>query len=192
MFVKHFIAISLALTVAYAVYGGTPSCGPPGGCSCNCNCNGGSNGTSAPPGTVYCQPCVGNGTGNGNMTGSDMLCENLIRSISGLNPTLGSLIAALLTTLLGNLGNIIAIVLAANNTTEGAVVPLALILCALVGIILLILKALTLLGIAGLGGLLTNILGPAVGNLLSTVLTGMGLGDVGQSPLGLLGGLLGG
>lgn len=85
-------------------------------------------------------------------------CFTAIRAAQFLD--LGSLLGLLLSTLLSNLVMpILQIVLVGNNTVEGAVIPLANILCYVVGILLLVLRSLRLLGLLGMNGLLQNILG---------------------------------
>lgn len=164
--------------------GGSGNCPGGGGCSCTCNCggsNGGNNGGNCPPCPPTMQPptmmptmmpttmTTGNG-GMGNMTTNNptgppptgapnqMDCFTRIRAAQNLD--LGSLVGLLLNTLLGNLVMpILQIVLTGNNTLEGAVIPLANILCFVLGIVLLVLRSIGALGLLGMNGLLQNILG---------------------------------
>ncbi|XP_054161281.1 uncharacterized protein LOC128959358 [Oppia nitens] len=130
-----------------------------GGCQCNCNCgrrDGGGN-WDGDKWQHYCPPCPyppgpyppGPGIDN---------CFELIRAASRLST--GQVLGLLLQTLLSNLVSpILQVVLAGNNTVEGAVTPLTNILCYVVGLLLLTLRSLGLLGLLGMNGLLDNILG---------------------------------
>ncbi len=101
----------------------------------------------------------GGTTSSGNATEN---CFAVITAASVLDT--GDLIGLLLTTLLSNLVvPILQTVLAGNNTLEGAVLPLANILCIIVGLLLLVLRSLGLLGVLGMGGLLQGILGGGIG-----------------------------
>ena len=148
------------------------NCPPGGGCACICNC--GRSGTNCPPCYIFREfneqvvpnkskrqltfPSIPPGIGTNFTTN----CFSLIRGSANLSA--GQLIGLLLTTLLSNLVMpILQIVLTGNNTVEGAVIPLANILCYILGIVLLLLRSLGLLGLLGFNGLLQNILGGGIG-----------------------------
>ena len=161
------------------------NCPGNGGCSCVCNCGGnggggGGNNNNCPPCPSTMMPPTmnpgmtttpgGNNGNGGNMTTGGTgapptgapnqgQCFDRIRAAANLD--LGSLVGLLLNTLLSNLVMpILQTVLVGNNTIEGAVIPLANILCFIVGIVLLVLRSIGALGILGMNGLLGNILGP--------------------------------
>ena len=129
-------------------------------CFCQCLCpdsfQGG--GTSCP----VCPPPSVNGS---NPTppssgGSYGECESAILladTFFGRNPL--AILGITLSYLLSNLVvPVLAIVLAGNNTVEGAVIPLSNVLCTLVGLILELLKSLGLLGVLGQNSLLSDLL----------------------------------
>jgi hypothetical protein len=150
----------------------SPQCGPPGGCTCDCTC--------PPPsgGGNPCIPCPTPGSGNGTYPNNFTLTNDCIYNIQQACSSAfsaGQLISLVLQVVLNNLVSpILQILLVGNNTLNGAVVPLASLLCTILGIILCLLKNLGLLGIFGVGGLLGNLLG-----------ANAGLGSI----LGVLGGL---
>ena len=172
MFIKHLLLILSALSLAIA-----QTC-IPGGCDCSCNCNGGTPGgnpgtptiaPTLPPGTTMCPMCNmtggggGGGGGGGNMGDQ---CDQMILSASATFTNIGSILGELLRALLSQLVMpILMIVLAGNNTVQGAVIPLAGILCYIVGLILLLLQNIGALGLLGPGGLLQNLLGALTGGL---------------------------
>ena len=172
--IKLLIAVSIiALRLsAISAQNNQGNCPGGGGCSCICNC--GSSGSNT---GTNCPPCPGGGMGGGGNGGggtggggggnttlptgapNQAQCFDRIRAAANLD--LGSLVGLLLNTLLSNLVMpILQTVLVGNNTIEGAVIPLANILCFVLGIVLLVLRSIGALGILGMNGLLQNILGP--------------------------------
>lgn len=105
----------------------------------------------------------GGGGGGGGGSASDQ-CDNAIRlaaiRFQGIGAILGELLRALLSQLIVP---VLLIVLAGNNTVEGAIVPLLNVLCYIVGLILLLLQSLGALGLLGPQGLLQNLLGTLTG-----------------------------
>ena len=147
-----------------------PDCGPIGGCKCACNCpsltygngngnngGGGSSGSSCPT----CPPPVtpppdGGPTPNTTLSSS---CIAQVRLASLSFRDIGSILGAILSTLLANLIiPILSILLFGNNSVEGAVIPLANTLCYILGLVLLLLQKLGLLGALGPNSLLANLL----------------------------------
>lgn len=129
-------------------------------CFCQCLCPDPSQGggTSCP----ICPPPTINGSTPAPPTsgGSYGDCESAILladAFLGRNPfaILGITLSYLLTNLVVP---VLTIVLAGNNTVEGAVLPLSNILCTLVGLILELLKSLGLLGVLGPNSLLSDLL----------------------------------
>lgn len=143
-FLTVFLLTLIGVLKGFGIGSGSPQqCDAPGGCYCGCNC--------PPPAPIYtdCPICPTNGTGN------QIQCETAIKAVGGL---FGSQPLALLgltiNYLLANLSSILEVLLNGNNTLMDAVLPLANILCTLVGLILLILASLGLLGPLGFNGLL--------------------------------------
>lgn len=146
----------------------SPNCGPVGGCRCACNCPALSNNANANSGAggggnscPTCPPPVtpppdGGPTPNTTLSSS---CIAQIRLASLSFRDIGSILGAILSTLLGNLIiPILVILLFGNNSVEGAVIPLANTLCYILGLVLLLLQKIGLLGALGPNSLLANLL----------------------------------
>lgn len=154
----------------------SPQCGPPGGCTCDCTCPPRGSGGGNP-----CIPCPTPGNGNGtypnNFTLTNDCIYNIRQACNGTVFKAGDLIALVLKIVLRNLVSpTLQILLVGNNTLEGAVIPLASLLCTILGIILCLLKNLGLLGLFGIGGLLGQLFIANGGSsgLLVGILGGLG------------------